>query len=157
MPTLTDVIERLAALDMAGWQGLPERLTVDDGGDVDEAGPPTRLELGDDHVPADMVHLAGTARAWSRAGHVVLVDVAVGADGDAAALATLGPADTESVRYGLIPAEERVYGQRGVAAIVDAGGDVVRHVMGFIPTSAAEYRRTLRPGFATTRRPLEDR
>jgi hypothetical protein len=149
------VVDDLAGFAVAGWAGLPAGLSVDDSVDADA---PAALELGDDHVPADMVHLGGSARAWSRGGHVVLVDVALQPEGDASQLDGLGPADVEPVRYGLVWADERVYAGRGLAAIVDGGdGDVVRHVVGFVPTSAHEYRRSLRPGFATTRRPREDR
>lgn len=150
-PDLADLVERLAAADVAGWEGLPAGLAPA-GGDLAAA-----LELGDDHVPAAMTRGAGSARVWSRRGEVVLVDVALRPEGDPTALAPLGPFDAERVRYGLVGAEERVYAPRGLAAIVDPGGAVVHHLIAFGPTTAEAYRRSLRPGLATTRRPLESR
>jgi hypothetical protein len=152
---LCDLVGRLVRADLAAWQGLPPGLSValavGDSGLASMA-----LELGDEHVAADMVHLDGPARAWSRDGEIVLVDAPVEPGGDGLALEVLGIFDAETIRYGTAPASERVYAGLGLAAIVQSPGAVLRHLMGFVPTTTHEYRRALRPGFVVTRHPTED-
>jgi hypothetical protein len=154
--TLTDIVRRLAALELAGWQGLPAELRLPPGHE-----PPASLSLGEAHEGAEMAHLddpqpGAAARAWLRDGRVVMVDVALRPARDLAdAGITEAPDERLDVTYGLepIPAGEWVYARRGLALIVRPHDGVVLHIIAYVPTPAAAYARGLRPSFEAQRRP----
>jgi hypothetical protein len=155
--SLIYLAEALAAVRLAGWQGLPARLEP---GDLDDA--PALVTLGSDFVPADLVHLddpasGARARAWLRGGYVALLEVTWESPLDAAPLDVLGaPAVHVDVTDGLmdLPHGLWIYPARGLAAVVGTSERRVRRLLGFVPTDVDTYGRELQPDLATRRRPI---
>ncbi|MBK5248038.1 MAG: hypothetical protein JJE50_01190 [Actinomycetales bacterium] len=153
--SLDDVAEQLAGLRLSDWHGLPRAL---EGGDLED--PPALVTLGADDEEAELVHLDDprarvSARAWLRDGLTVLIEVTWRGGPDAEVLEVLGkPDERDDVVDGLVRLEggEWIFAGRGLAAVVRAGR--VHSAVGFVPTTAAAYRRSLRPERQTSRRPV---
>ncbi|GAA0984513.1 hypothetical protein GCM10009555_058390 [Acrocarpospora macrocephala] len=148
---LSDLVGRLADRRLDGWYGLPADLTPEP-----PAEPPALTWLGGACEAALLTHLDDPrpdawARAWLRSGLVVLVDVAWRDPPGLEALEALGPPGARGAcTDGLAAAEEWLYAERGLAAIV--GPRRIRHLLGFAATDAATYGERLRPDFTTRRR-----
>lgn len=173
--SLSELLSRMAAVQLADWHGLPGNLHLGDARpwlDADEV--PVSLTLGEDDVAARMLHLADPApgaatRAWlhgdrDRAGDVdgdretiVMVDMAVKGNHPATPSSLPGQPDARlDTRYGLrnLAGGEWVFADRGLALIVNVSNNAILHVIAFTPTTVADYVRTLRPSFETRRRSL---
>lgn len=150
----------LATARFTQWAGLPAglRLTASDGEPV---------SLGDLAADAALTHLPDprpgcAARAWTRDGQLVLVEVAWSRNAPAwpTGPTSLGAPDRrDDVMDGLvgITAGEWVYASRGLAIVTSPDGHHVRHAFGFTPTTTQRYARELRVALATTRHPAGHR
>jgi hypothetical protein len=155
-PPLAAAARLLAARQLADWAGLPARLRATDA--AESAGAVT---LGSDRVDAELLHLddpadGAWARAWRRDGYVVLVQVSWRAKPVLGQLRALGaPDEVADAADGLITLEagEWLFPRRGLTALVSPEGGHIRHLFGYVPTTAGTYRRELRPDLSERRRP----
>jgi hypothetical protein len=141
--TVHDALVRIAALDLAGWEGLPPCSLADVEAVWRAGGGPQELRLGAESATAQAFDL-GTrwGRVWSRDGAVVLIDVEDALGADVAALGEPEARLTAHSGFAAYPGGELVFAQRGLAVGVSPSGPVL-YVAFFAPTTLDEYGRAL--------------
>jgi hypothetical protein len=154
--TAATPLRALASADLCGWPGLPPGLTLDEAGAelpvvCDVTG---RARLGAARAPVEWVAsesslYAGGLRLYVDGGEVLVVEGRdpVGPAGDPLGVPELG--EPELVLDALVgplglDGVEHVYPERGLAVRLGPG-DALRSVLGFAPTTAADYLERLRP------------
>ncbi len=148
-PDPVAVLRAFADRNLAAWYGLPAdcpasaaRRAFALGEECDGRGP-----LGSQRLAAEYHALDDRPlRIWRRAASVVLLDFQ-GPFDDIDLVRLFGaPSHKTAIRWGYaaLPDGEWLYPQRGLAAIVVAGGKVA-HLLGFAPTTAERYAEVLRP------------
>lgn len=155
--SLRALLARFAVADLTGWTGLPAGLGLDDlaplhvdpaAGGRDRVGQdPGRLV---DWVACQSDTYEGGLRVWVEDGAVLLIDGADPVDATGAPLPApeLGPAElvlpTVLGRLRL-DRGERVHARLGLAVRYNPDNGLLLGVRGFVPTTAEDYRRRLRP------------
>lgn len=152
-----------AAVDLAGWSGLPAALPLTDLAEVlalhlDDhrhglAGEPPEVRPW---VPAYDGRYAGGLRVWLEGDDVVALEglEPVDAAGDFLGAPDLGApqARLESVLGPLLlEGGELVHASRGLALRTNPDNGLLLGVVGFAPMSVAAYRRRVRPEPEPTR------
>lgn len=142
--TCHDALARIAALDLAGWDGLPACSL----GEVEEAwrtgGAPQALRLGGATATAQAFDLGERwARVWSRDGAVVLVDVEGPLDVDVTSLGEPEARLTAHSGFAAYAEGELVFPRRGLAVGVSPAGTVLYAVF-FASVPLDEYTEALR-------------
>lgn len=165
MTELERALAAFTSVDLAAWSGLPEGVRLADlepllGFDatdtrIGEAGSPGRACRW---VAAESPTYRGALRLWldDTGEQVVLLEGLYPQDGDGVPLpvpelpapdgvydAVLGPLH--------VPDAERVYAGRGLAVQQHAEAGVLVAVLGFAPTTLADYRARLQPHRQPTR------
>jgi len=142
--TCHDALARIAALDLAGWEGLPACSLAEVEALWRAGGAPQELRLGAEIATAQAFDL-GTrwGRVWSRDGAVVLVDVADALDVDVAALGEPEARLTAHSGFAAYLDGELVFPRRGLAVGVSPSGPVL-YVAFFAATTLDEYTSALR-------------
>jgi hypothetical protein len=152
----TSALRALASADLGGWPGLPPGLTLDEAGAElpvvrDVTG---RARLGSarmtvEWVAAESAVYGGGLRLYVDGERVLVVEGRdpAGPDGDPLGVPELG--EPELVLDALvgplgIDGVEHVYSARGLAVRLGPDG-ALRSVLGFAPTTAADYLERLRP------------
>lgn len=159
MTDLATSLDTFLRADLRSWRGLPAAtvrdltgplgLTTDDAFPGEAGDPPTdRVWLA-----ADPGVYAGGLRVWLDADHpsaVVLLEgiEPMAADEEFWTAPDLGEPDA-ALEVALGPfwfsGGERVYADRGLALRVNTDNGLLLGVLGFAPTSVADYRSRLRP------------
>jgi hypothetical protein len=153
-----DSLQALAVAEVGHWTGLAPGTTVDD---LVAAGLPVDREvtgtgrLGSERCAATWYAVESTTyegglRVWERDGEVVLLEgrLPVDEDDEPQPAPTLGePEITFDTHLSRVRIEdgERAYPARGLTVVVNTDNDLLLSVVAFVPTTADDYRRTLRP------------
>ena len=148
-------LEGFRAGDLTGWRGLPADLTLTEvlaGADDDSRG----HGLAGEPPVARTWHALPSARyeggllAWTDGDRVVLLEGEAPVDdaGEPVPAPDLGPPDdlldTPLGRLWL-EGGEQVHAARGLALRVNPANGLLLGVLGFAPTTPADYRERLRP------------
>ena len=168
MTDLATAIEAFLRADVRAWRGLPPvtvgdltdllGLTADDAFPGDAGDPPTqRVSLA-----ADSGVYAGGLRVWLDPDHtdrVVLLEGTEPMDADEEFWTAPDLGEPEALlEVALGPfwftGGEQVHADRGLAVRVNPDNGLLLGVLGFAPTTAADYRSRLRP-VTEPRRPLQ--
>jgi hypothetical protein len=153
----TSALRALASADLDGWAGLPPDLTVDDAAAelavaADVAGV---ARLGDAGIAVEWLAVesdryAGGLRVYFDRERVLVVeglDPVTAAGGGLPAPELGEPELALEVLVGALGLDgvEHVHADRGLAVRLGPGGDGLRGVLGFAPTTADDYVDRLRP------------
>lgn len=153
---MIDSLRSFAAADVADWQGLPAGLALADVAEVLALSDVTgRGALGEERRTA--IWVAGSSpvyrgglRVWHDGDAVVVLEGRDPFDAEGKPLVAPDAGEPEAVLDTVLgrlrlPGGERVYAGRGLALRVNPGNGVLLGVLGFVPTTADDYRARLRP------------